>query len=167
MAILDTRLLQFVEMLTEIGMDWLAFELIEGVRRGREPTETDEMLALARDPTRAGRAEELRHSAGDGGEVQPILGDAQLDWAVDYVGQRLEAILAEMGASFEALDALVASGSDSRLESRPGQTVLVLLGADEEQKIDQNLVKEAQARLPTLQQSLTDWLRSTQSGQDR
>lgn len=167
MAILDRRLLQFIEILTEIGMDWLAFELIEGVRRGREPTETEEILALARDPTRTEHLEDLIHGASDAVEVQPILGDAQLDWAVEYVGQRLEAILAEMAASFGALDALIASGDDTRKESHPGETVLVLFSADEERKVDQNLVKEAQARLPTLQQSLRDWLTSAKSGLDR
>ncbi len=166
MAVLDRRLLQFIEMLTDIGMDWLAFELIEGVRRGSEPTETEEILTLARDPTRTGRLEELLHDVGDGAEVQPILGDAQLNWAVEYVEQRLEAILAEMAASFRALDALVALGSDTTTESRPGQTVVVLLRADEDQKLDQNLVREAQARLPTLQQSLRNWLTSAQSSLD-
>ena len=166
MAVLDRRLLQFIEMLTDIGMDWLAFELIEGVRRGREPTETEEILTLARDPTRTGHQEELKYSVGDGLEVQPILGDAQLNWAVEYVDQRLEAILAEMAASFGALDALVASRSDTTTESRPGPTIVVLLSADEERKLDQNLVREAQARLPTLQQSLRDWLTSAQSSLD-
>ena len=48
MAILDPRLIPFIEMLADLGLDWLAFELIEGVRRGEEPVETEDALALVR-----------------------------------------------------------------------------------------------------------------------
>lgn len=54
MVTLDRRLIPFLEMLTEEGLDWLAFELIDGVRRGREPEEAPEALADARELVQRG-----------------------------------------------------------------------------------------------------------------
>ena len=48
MAILDRRLIPFIEMLAELGMDWLAFELMEGIRLGREPVAREDELARLR-----------------------------------------------------------------------------------------------------------------------
>ena len=42
MAILDPRLLPLLETLAASGADWLAFEIVDGVRRGREPEEPEE-----------------------------------------------------------------------------------------------------------------------------
>ena len=47
MAILDPRLLPFIDMLAELGIDWLAFELVEGIRRGEERLEDKGALARA------------------------------------------------------------------------------------------------------------------------
>jgi hypothetical protein len=54
MAILDRRLIPFIEMLADLGLDWLAFELIDGIRRGREPEESAKALMVARERVRAG-----------------------------------------------------------------------------------------------------------------
>lgn len=51
MAILDARYLPFIEILTELGMDWLASDRIEGIPRGNEPLEDEHALAQARELT--------------------------------------------------------------------------------------------------------------------
>lgn len=48
MAVLDPRLMPLIEMLTTVAADWLAFELIDGNRRGREVEETANALTIAR-----------------------------------------------------------------------------------------------------------------------
>jgi hypothetical protein len=52
MAILDARLFSMIETLVAAGLDWLAFELIEGVRRGQEIEETNDILAISRERAR-------------------------------------------------------------------------------------------------------------------
>ena len=167
MAILDRHLVSLVEMLTEVDMDWLAFELIEGVRRGREPVEEEGGLALARQRARKGKAEALEGEAGDDVLVEPLLGGSQLEWAARYVGERIEAILAEISASLGALDEIVVTDRDGQAKTAEVSTVLVLLdvggvgGVGGVGRVGRTQVEEAQAHLAELRQSLESWLANT------
>ena len=167
MAILDRRLIPFIEMLTELGIDWLAFELIEGIRRGQEPIEREDALALARQWVNTGNAEKFGRNPADSVEGEPLLGDIQLEWAAGYVNERLEATLAEMSASLGALDKIVSSGREGRAKTTEASPVLVLLNAEEDRQIGRTQVEEAQAQLPKLRQSLENWLASTSSELDQ
>ena len=66
-------------MLTELGMDWLAFELIDGIRRGNEPVEDEH--ALARAGERTGHPTSREVHPHPSAAATPILGDDQLKWA--------------------------------------------------------------------------------------
>ena len=163
MAILDQRLIPLVEMLTELGIDWLAFELIEGVRRGQEPVEKEDTLVLARQRVSTGGAEKIAPNPEDSVVAKPLLGDSQLEWAANYVNERLEATLAAMSASLGTLDEIVASGRERQATTPEASVVLVLLDAEEDRRIGRTQVEEAQAQLPELRQSLTTWLASVRS----
>ena len=164
MAILDRRLTPIIEMLAELGMDWLAFELIEGVRRGQELVENEDALELARQWRRRTReAENFARNPEDSVEGEPLLGDAQLEWAAGYVHERLEATLAEMSASLGALDKIVVSGREPQTKTTEPSAVLVLLDAEEDRKVSRTQVEEAQAQLPKLSESLEAWLTSMRS----
>ena len=63
MAVLDPRLLPFIEMLAELGMDWLVFELVDGIRRGDEPAEDEYALTLARQQIEQLPADDLQRQA--------------------------------------------------------------------------------------------------------
>ena len=167
MAILDRRLVPLVEMLTELGMDWLAFELIEGVRRGREPVEEEGKLELARQWARKGKAEVPEGDPEENVPAEPLVGGSQLEWAARYVGERLEAVLEEISASLGALDEIVASDRDGQAKTAEVSTVLVLLDVGEVGRVGRTQVEEAQAHLDELHRSLESWLSNTETDLDQ
>ena len=161
MAILDPRLLPFIEVLAELGMDWLAFELVDGVRRGKEPVEDEAALRRARDRAwRASDAEEDTERFGSpGGTATPILGDDQLEWAARYVDERLRAAVDQIAHSLDALDEIVA-GLDARPSDTPVATTrLVLRGDESADTVGRAEVDGARARLPALREALDAWVR--------
>jgi len=161
LAILDPRLLPFIEVLAELGMDWLAFELVDGVRRGKEPVEDEAALRRARDRAwRASDAEEDTERFGSsGGTATPILGDDQLEWAARYVDERLRAAVDQIAHSLDALDEIVA-GLDARPSDTPVATTrLVLRGDESADTVGRVEVDGARARLPALREALDAWVR--------
>ena len=152
-------------MLTELGVDWLAFELIEGVHRGKEPVETESVLELARQRARRRDAEKSIHRSEPSAGAQPILDDDQLVWAVRYVDERLEATLREMSASLDALDEIVLSGGEDQAQSTEASSALVLFDTEEYRQVDHNQVETAKAQIPKLRQALQNWLASARSDQ--
>ena len=142
-------------------MDWLAFELIEGVQRGREPVEEEGKLALARQWARKGKAEAPMGDVEENVLAEPLLGGSQLEWAARYVGKRLEAVLFEISTSLDALDEIVASDRDEQAKTSELSTVLVLRDAEEVGRVGRTQVDEAQAHLAELHQSLENWLAIT------
>ena len=176
MAILDPRLLPFIEMLADLGMDWLVFELVDGIRRGDEPEEDEEALALARQPTKRRPADDLerhariwRTNTDESGDSVPtsILGDRQLQWAADYVSERLHATLAEMSQSLRALDEIFKDPEVEQPEASAGETLLVLIDDGEEREVDRAKIEDAQERLLELRKALDAWRRSASPGLDQ
>lgn len=166
MARLDRRLFPFLEMLTELGLDWLAFEVVDGIRRGVEPQEPEDVLAEARARARAGEAVhvEARKSPDIRAEAKPLLEDEQLDWVADHVERRLDETFIEAISALKNLDALIdaPSTSDSRVPDSPRNvTKLVLLGDDEASTLDLRQAEEAQHQLEKLKSALAGWLKST------
>ena len=169
MAIPDPRLFPFVEMLAELDMDWLAFELVEGVRRGEEPVEDESALLHARERARRASNDE-EHIEPYGWDsptaATPFSGDDQLEWAARYVEERLRAALDEVVASLDALDEIVAGG-DARPSMAPAAlTALVLRNGDEEHTLDRAEVEGARDRLSGLSEALAAWLRNAGSASD-
>ena len=160
MAILDPRLLPFIEMLAELGLDWLAFELVDGVRRGKEPVEDEAALRRTRNRARrASDAEEVTERLDSpGGTAIPVLGDDQLEWAARYVDERLRAALDQIAHSLDTLDEIVA-GLDSRPSDAPvATTTLVLRGDDSSHTVGHAEVDRARARIDALRRALDAWV---------
>ena len=108
MAIIDPRILSLVETLADRGMDWLVFELMEGIQDGRSPQESEEALAAARDRAteNSGQYREALHRDVAPSETAPIVGDDQLRWAVGYIKERLRDTIDALDASFDCLETL-------------------------------------------------------------
>ena len=165
MAILDPRLLPFIEVLAELGMDWLAFELVDGVRRGKEPVEDEAALRRARDRTRraSDAGEDKEQFGSPGGAATPLLGDDQLEWAARYVDERLRAALDQIAHSLDALDEIVA-GLDARPSDAPMATTrLVLRGDESAYTVGRAEVDGARVRLSALRVALDAWVLSERS----
>ena len=160
MANLDPRLLPVMETLTELGMDWLVYELIEAVRRGDEPPEDEHALALARKQVGQAPPDEFElHTSADSGTT-PFQSDDQLQWAVQYVFERLSATLTEMSHSLDTLNQIVEDAEGKQPETSRAEPVLVLFDGDEERTVRRAQVTTAQARLPELRAALDAWRRS-------
>lgn len=171
MAVVNPSLIPFIEMLAELGIDWLAVELFDGIRRGQEPMEEDDALAQSRPRARAKQVEELPPGFHDSVAAEPLVGHRQLEWAADYVYARVEATLAEMSASISALDEIVASDSEGQVRRTSASVTLVLrdgdANAEEGRSTSRTDVEAARAKLSELRSVLDAWLDSNQSDTDQ
>ena len=166
MAILDPRLLPLVEVLAKVGMDWLAFELVEGVRRGDESTEGRSTLRRARDRAKrtSDAVENTERFASPAGPATPLLSDDQLEWAAGYVDERLRAAFDHMARSLDALDEII-GGGEARPSGAPTVTTrLVLRNDDRAGTVGRVEIEGARARLSTLRGALDAWLLNERTG---
>ena len=173
MAVLDPRLLPFIEMLAELGMDWLVFELVDGIRRGDEPAEDEHSLALARQQNEQPPADDLKGHArisrmhtGESVDSVPtsFLGDHQLQWAAEYVFERLSDTLDEMSESLHALDEIFDDLEVRQPVASAAEPLVVLLDDGEERVVGRVQIEDAQERLPELREALDVWLRNAPPG---
>ena len=167
MAILDPRVLQLIETLVAARLDWLAFELIEGVQTGRPPEEPEEALAAARQSIRSNSQPKARgEPQATAVEAKPIPPDEQIEWAVAYVEERLGEALEQLQASIETLDFIV-EGTTERPDKAQAtaqsadvvgsRAVTVLLDVDGDRKSDRDNVTGARESFATLHAALIEW----------
>ncbi|TPK87017.1 hypothetical protein FJ936_06620 [Mesorhizobium sp. B2-4-13] len=165
MAQLDPRLLGLIETLVQKRLDWLAFELVEAIQAGRAKEEPETALAAARVSIRSDAQPKAQ------GEpqtviaiVQPIEGDAQIEWAATYVAERLDAALAQLGWSMDGLDAIIDSDrplgghdakADTDLDAR--QSGILLVDDVGTRKSGRDDVVVARASVPSLRTGLAVW----------
>ena len=173
MAILDPRLLELIETLVASRLDWLAFELIEGVQAGRPPEESEEALAAARESIRGNAQPKARgEPQAIAVEAKPIPPDEQIDWAAAYVEGRLGAALEQLQSSIDTLD-FVAEGTIERPDTPRGavaqptdasepRAVAVLLDLEGDRKSGRDDIAGARESFPTLRTALAEW--AAQSG---
>lgn len=166
-AILDPRLLELIETLVAARLDWLAFELIEGIRLGRSPDETEEALAAARQSVRSDAQPKARgepHVLFE--EPKPIPADEQVEWAATYVEERLDAALEQLQASLETLDFIVEATIERQdpqdaATQASGKTdqdmTLVLLDLEGDRKSSRNEVAGARDDFSALHAALAEW----------
>jgi hypothetical protein len=150
-----------IQTLTAVGADWLAFELIEGIRRGREVEETSDSLAISREQVRQG-GPPMPVEAPNGSifEPQPILGDEQIEWATAYIIERLDMALAKLAASIDNLDMIVDGSAATPPIKTDGGTkeLLVVFSAGEDQpKVDRAAANQARDAVPGLRAALEAW----------
>lgn len=167
MAILNPRVLELIETLLAARLDWLAFELVEGIRLGRSPEEPEEALAAARQSIRSNSQPKARgEPQGLLVESLPIPADEQVEWAAAYVGGRLEAALEQSQASIDTLDFIVESTTESEgprdratriaAQTRQGMT-LTLLDAEGDLKSSREDIAGALDEVPALRAALAEW----------
>ncbi|MES2493703.1 MAG: hypothetical protein V4579_10540 [Pseudomonadota bacterium] len=167
MAILDSRVLELIGTLMAARLDWLAFELIEGIQVGRPAEEPEEALAAARQSIRSDAQPKAR------GEPQvlltmpaPIPAGEQVEWAAAYIEERLETALDHLQASIDALDLMVESTNELEGPRNLAQaasakteqgTALVLLDLEGDRKSSREDVAGARDDFPALRAALTEW----------
>lgn len=167
MPILDPRLLDLFETLVAARLDWLAFELVEGIRVGRPPEEPEEALAAARESIRGNAQPKARGEPQTiAAEAKPIPQDEQAEWAAAYVEERLSAALEQLQVSIDTLDFIV-EGTTERPD-RAGalaqptyasgpRAVAVLVDLEGDRKSGREDVAGARESLFNLRTALTEW----------
>lgn len=163
MTVLDPRLLPLLETLAASGADWLAFEIVEGVRRGREPEEPEELLRAARENVRLRQPERIV-SPMIPKLAEPILGDDQIAWAADYVLTRLDGALADLDAGCAMIetiadDAARRSEKDGSFyaEAEAIMPITVVVLGDNDRPIERRSIAAAKTSIPALHDALVAW----------
>jgi hypothetical protein len=168
MALLDPRILPLLEVLATSGVDWLVFELMEGIGSRVTAEESERALAQAReDVSNAHDARPIKADTfgGDAFAPTPIKGDEQILWAAEYVFKRIEDILSMLSVGLGHLNSIVEARADfqelgSRVHRGPELT-LVLQGEESDEKVRQGDVQEATKALLTLKHDLEIWVKQT------
>lgn len=167
MAILDSRVLELIETLVAARLDWLAFELIEGIRLGRTAEESEEALAAARQSIRSDAQPKARGKPQMLlAEPEPIPADKQVEWAAAYVEERLETALEQLLVAIDALDFIAQSTTEpvepqdlARAVSAKTEQgmALVLLDLEGDRKSSREDVAGARDDFPALRAALAEW----------
>lgn len=167
MATLDARLFDLLETLTGSGLDWLAMEVMDGIRAGRAFEDSAEILAAARKAIDSKAQPKARSDPGAHIPApQLIEGDAQIEWAANYVGERLQSTLAQLDASLATLDEIV-EGTQGNIHNpemeAPAEVIVVLTEAEMPRKSRREDVAVARANLQPLLDGLAEWSASVRT----
>lgn len=161
MATLDPRLLDLIETLVATRLDWLAFELMDGIRVGRQTPEAAGTLAAVRRSVRLPEqptAKEAKTTQRE--QAMPIEGDEQIEWAANHVVDRLDALIAELSAAMDNLDILRGTEGRSALrasDEKAGGPLVIVLDGEEPRKVDRGGIDVALAALPDLRAQIMAW----------
>jgi hypothetical protein len=171
MAILEPRLLPLIETLAEVGADWLAFEVLDGIRVGKVAEESLENLAAIQDAVRSAKPENFRTQKRVSGvqhsvsSAVSIVGDDQIRWAAEYVNKRLFDALSMLQASFDQLQSMVSTPSPhdgvSPDVAASNEITLIVLGDEEKFGVRKAETAKAIASLENLRKALSSWEAST------
>ncbi|MGI4794257.1 MAG: hypothetical protein ACRYG8_09290 [Janthinobacterium lividum] len=174
MAVLDVRVLELVETLVRSRLDWLAFELISAIEAGRPVDEPEEALEAARRSIRSGDQPKARSEPQATLALpEPIPADEQVDFAAEYVEERLDAALVQLQASIETLDAIVEGTTGNpklreaaALDARTARvtTVAVVLEIEGDRRSGLEGVANARRTFPVLRAALADWAARSRDG---
>ena len=169
---IDLRLLPLIETLVGSGADWLAFEILDGVRSGRPAEHSEEEVREAYEAVRSFRRNEtpppelkIRETA-----EEPLAGDEQIDFAARYVIDRISEAIAMENASLQQLNRIaIASQLNANSEAEeasPERSTSIntrLEGTDI--FWNQYQAEEAISRLPELKKVLLEWGQSIRSNE--
>jgi hypothetical protein len=173
MATIDPKLLPLIETLIGVDADWLALEILDGLRLGIVAEEIHEDLLstqlAVREAKRQMRRSEERAVPPPVGK--PIVGDEQIDWAARYVSDRLSDAVSMLQASFDQLNQIVrtnwevhAPRSERTLEK--GFDLTLQLEA-EGPILRSSEMNEAISAISRLREALFSWADSMKNGGHR
>src|SRR4051794_27443556 len=106
-----------MEILTASGADWLIFELIDGIRGDGTVEEPAEALQRARYLVREGSfgSTPMEQSSEILPHIEPLSGDRQIDWAVEYISKRLDDSIRMLISSLDDLSGILADAPQTIL----------------------------------------------------
>lgn len=168
---LDPRLFDLLKALAASDLDWLADEVIRGVLAGEVPLESVEDVVSARsDVNRVSQDKRTYQSAGiHTVEGSPLVGEAQLDWAITHITTRLRDALSMMRASAHRLDGLVERYFPDESEKSPGSAraqIALVIGDELMSEAGVPEIAAAEGGLADLKRALEQWRGTSFIGSD-
>jgi hypothetical protein len=159
MAVIDRRLLPLIELLSASGADWLAFEILDGIRAGRPAEDSDEELSDARRAVSAFRQEGVPLAEREHGQafVDPIVGDDQIDFSANYVFDRLSDSIQMLESSLAHLDKVVAKPRGETSSPIANGVEISLRIEGSEMAASRTQTRQALTKLAELREALTEW----------
>ena len=170
MATIDPRLLPLIETLIAVDADWLALEILDGLRLGIVAEEMPEHLLSTQRAVREAKSQ-VRHSEGRAVPPpvgKPIVGDEQIDWAANYLADRVSDALLMLRASFDQMNQIVRSNWE--VHARPSDRTfqkgfdLALQTEGEGPILRAPGVGDAISAIPRLREALLNWAKVTKDG---
>lgn len=167
MATIDPRIIPLIETLVNSGVDWLAFEILDGIRLGRPQLSTDEEVQAARNAVwsfRKGHAPPNLETIE--AAVPTLSGDDQIRFAEEYTIERISQSIAMANASLLQLNRIAGQTSDTLGASNTrANGEIVLRWIDGEESLTRVQAEETLHKLPALRVALAEWSKSVR--QDR
>jgi len=160
MATIDPRLIELVDTLVAAGADWLAFEILGGIRSGRPGEESDNRDREMHASLRSWKDDKSSEPETRKGEAvaKPIEGDDQIEFAASYVVGRITEAIEMTSMSLESLNRISAKSSEQSSEVDSGPQVAITLGLeDSEFRFTQDQAEQLRRLLPKLRSSLSEW----------
>lgn len=156
MATIDPRLIELIDTLVAAGADWLAFEILDGIRSGRPGEESDNDDVEMRDALRswkedksAGPRTRKREAA-----MKAIEGDDQIEFAASYVADRITEAIEMTRMSLENLNRISAKNPD---EVQAEQTAITLGVENSDFRFTKDQAEQLRHLLPELRTALSEW----------
>jgi len=166
MPTIDPRLLPLIETLVATGADWLAFEIVDGIRSGRPTEDSDEEVRAA---LRAVRSSKQYESAQpESMAVKPLIGDDQIEFAAAYVVDRLSHAIYMASLSIEQLDNIVFRSQTGSAPTKRGDGDSVRIDIrleDSDMVLKRVQAQAAQDGLAQLTTALSDWSQAVRHGE--
>jgi hypothetical protein len=160
MATIDPRLIELVDTLVAAGADWLAFEILDGIRSGRPGEESDNRDRQMHRSLRSWKDDKSSEPETRKEEAlaKPIEGDDQIEFAASYVVDRITEAIEMTSMSLDNLNRISAKSSEQPSEVDSGPQVAITLGLeDSEFRFTQDQAERLRRLLPELRSSLSEW----------
>lgn len=170
MATIDPRIAPLVETLIASGADFIALEILIAIQRGMVDEDSEDELREAREAVghfRQGNQPAGFKPAGEA-KVRHLNGEEQIEFATQYVIERLTRELGMADASIENLNRIANGADDSSPKAVSNSSAVRLRWIDVDAQIDRKQIENARAHLITLREALSAWSTSArEEGQSK
>lgn len=166
MGSIDARLTPLIETLITSGADAIAVELLIAIQQGWVEEDSADELRQAREAVghfRDGNQQkEFPHTREP--KVHHLTGDEQIEFAAEYVIERVARELEMTDASLENLNKIV-NGSENAPAKGIGDTSPVTLRrGDDERDLGRKQLEFGRTQLAALREALSTWSLSARAG---
>lgn len=159
MATIDPRITPLVETLIASGADLIAVELLIAIQRGLVEEDSEDELRQAREAV--GHFREGNHQREfrptREAKVRHLTGEEQIEFAAEYVVERLARELELTDASLESLNKIANGIENEPLRGKSDPSPVTLRWRDSERTLDRKQLEIGRSQLTALREALSTW----------